>query len=326
MPNEQYQSLFGLAGDALRKQFLDGAPEASTTSSPTCPTTATLAALVHRPRRPRPRGAARGLPRSATRSTDRPSVVFAYTVKGWGLPIAGNPRNHSALLSGEQIDALRASIGLDAGDRVGPLRPGVTGRRAGAASRRERAAPGRRGRRPCPSTVPESTRQRAGASRSSTQEVFGRVLVDLARDEAGRAVPRHHRARRRHVDQPRRLHQQDRRVRADPAPRPGTRTACCAGPRGRAASTSSSASSEMNLFLLLGQLGLAWDLSGAAAAAGRHRVRPVRAARPRRLHLRHVLGVAVRRRRHAVGGDARARGRGAPVDDHARRSAWSCPA
>ena len=36
--------------------------------------------------------------------TDRPSVVFAYTVKGWGLPIAGNPRNHSALLTGEQID------------------------------------------------------------------------------------------------------------------------------------------------------------------------------------------------------------------------------
>ena len=36
--------------------------------------------------------------------TDRPSVVFAYTVKGWGLPIAGDPLNHSALLSGEQID------------------------------------------------------------------------------------------------------------------------------------------------------------------------------------------------------------------------------
>ena len=29
---------------------------------------------------------------------DRPTVIFAYTVKGWGLPIAGNPRNHSALL------------------------------------------------------------------------------------------------------------------------------------------------------------------------------------------------------------------------------------
>ena len=44
--------------------------------------------------------------------TDRPSVVFAYTVKGWGLPIAGNPRNHSALLSGEQVASLRESFGL----------------------------------------------------------------------------------------------------------------------------------------------------------------------------------------------------------------------
>ena len=35
---------------------------------------------------------------------DRPSVVFAYTIKGWGLPMAGNPRNHSALLSTAQID------------------------------------------------------------------------------------------------------------------------------------------------------------------------------------------------------------------------------
>src|SRR5207302_10562154 len=44
--------------------------------------------------------------------TDRPSVIFAYTVKGFGLPIAGNPRNHSALLSVEQVDALRAEHGL----------------------------------------------------------------------------------------------------------------------------------------------------------------------------------------------------------------------
>ena len=30
---------------------------------------------------------------------DRPSVVFAYTVKGWGLPIAGNRADPSALPS-----------------------------------------------------------------------------------------------------------------------------------------------------------------------------------------------------------------------------------
>ena len=28
-------------------------------------------------------------------ATDRPSIVFAYTVKGWGLPIAGDPLNHA---------------------------------------------------------------------------------------------------------------------------------------------------------------------------------------------------------------------------------------
>src|SRR5205814_1671868 len=41
---------------------------------------------------------------------DRPSVLFAYTVKGWGLPIAGNPRNHSALLSTAQIDQMRERL------------------------------------------------------------------------------------------------------------------------------------------------------------------------------------------------------------------------
>ena len=38
----------------------------------------------------------------------------------------------------------------------------------------------------------------------------------------------------------------------------------------------------MNLFLLLGQLGLSGELSGAAAAAGRHGLRPVRLPRARR--------------------------------------------
>ena len=39
-------------------------------------------------------------------------MLFAYTVKGWGLPIAGNPRNHSALLSTDQVDQMRERLGL----------------------------------------------------------------------------------------------------------------------------------------------------------------------------------------------------------------------
>jgi pyruvate dehydrogenase E1 component len=42
------------------------------------------------------------------RDMSRPTVIFAYTIKGWGLPIAGHPLNHSMLLNTEQIEALPA--------------------------------------------------------------------------------------------------------------------------------------------------------------------------------------------------------------------------
>ncbi len=38
-------------------------------------------------------------------------MVFAYTVKGWGLPIAGNPRNHSALLTPSRSTSCAPSWG-----------------------------------------------------------------------------------------------------------------------------------------------------------------------------------------------------------------------
>jgi pyruvate dehydrogenase E1 component len=44
-----------------------------------------------------------------------PAVVFAYTVKGWGLPLAGDPLNHSALLSDAQIERLREALGIPEG-------------------------------------------------------------------------------------------------------------------------------------------------------------------------------------------------------------------
>ncbi|MEA2586469.1 MAG: pyruvate dehydrogenase component [Thermomicrobiales bacterium] len=43
---------------------------------------------------------------------DAPAVIFAYTVKGFGLPIAGDPLNHSQLLSQSQMDSLRESFGI----------------------------------------------------------------------------------------------------------------------------------------------------------------------------------------------------------------------
>ena len=47
---------------------------------------------------------------------DAPVVVFAYTVKGYGLPMAADPLNHSQLLSAAQIDELAPALGADAAD------------------------------------------------------------------------------------------------------------------------------------------------------------------------------------------------------------------
>ena len=74
--------------------------------------------------------------------------------------------------------------------------------------------------------------------------------------------------------------------------------------------------SEMNLFMLLGQLGLSHEHHGRAPPPDRHRLRPVRAAWSRCVHLRRLQRRQVRRRRHTGGRDARTRGRCPSVDDH----------
>src|SRR4051794_3182789 len=61
--------------------------------------------------------------RQADEVRDRPSVVFAYTIKGWSLPTEGHPANHSALLSNEQYRAFAAKLGENAQDPFAPLDP-----------------------------------------------------------------------------------------------------------------------------------------------------------------------------------------------------------
>src|SRR6185437_12059065 len=110
MPNERYQSLFGLDGARLRAAFLEGAPAEVAPVIAVVPDDDLGALLTDLGGHDL--GAMLDAYAQCDAVTDRPSVVFAYTVKGWGLPIAGNPRNHSALLSTEQIAALRTAQGL----------------------------------------------------------------------------------------------------------------------------------------------------------------------------------------------------------------------
>jgi pyruvate dehydrogenase E1 component len=115
----------------------------------------------------------------AYRSTDRPTVVFAYTIKAWGLPTRGHPANHSALLTGPQWEELGRDLGADPADPWAPFDDSS----AEAMLCREAAA---RLARPetttsAPPPVPVDLGRGHSAS-ASTQQAFGRVLVDLARD------------------------------------------------------------------------------------------------------------------------------------------------
>jgi len=115
---------------------------------------------------------------TARATTDRPSVVFAYTIKAWRLPSEGHPANHSALLTAEQWRALAADLGADADDPWAPFAETCDE----AAVCRATAARLRRGDAGADQelTVPRDLGSRHAAT-GSTQQALGRFLVDLAR-------------------------------------------------------------------------------------------------------------------------------------------------
>jgi pyruvate dehydrogenase E1 component len=110
---------------------------------------------------------------------DRPTVVFAYTIKGWSLPIEGHPENHSALLTREQMVELAGALGADAGDPWAGFDPGSPEAElcAAAAAALARDAP----EPTAPPAVPPSL-GRKHRGRESTQQAFGRFFVDLVHD------------------------------------------------------------------------------------------------------------------------------------------------
>jgi pyruvate dehydrogenase E1 component len=112
-----------------------------------------------------------------TADDDRPTVVFAYTVKGWGLPIEGHPSNHSALLSDAQFEQLAAAHGVDAAHPWAGFAPdsaeGKLCRQA--AERLERPQPDA-----APAVVVPRDVGREHRGTASTQQALGRFFTDLA--------------------------------------------------------------------------------------------------------------------------------------------------
>ena len=106
----------------------------------------------------------------------RPSVILAHTIKGWGLPLAGDPLNHTMLLTEAQITELRDALGIAPGAEWDGFAPG-----SDEAEWVRRLPPlfASPPAHPIPE-VPVETGETSPAE-SSTQEAFGRALGALAR-------------------------------------------------------------------------------------------------------------------------------------------------
>ena len=179
IPNEQYQSLFGLTPQEARIRFLEGSPDGVSqflekhedeelfeilTDLGGHDIASLLEAF-----------------KDCDGVEDKPSVVFAYTIKGWHLPIAGDKRNHSAQISKKQIDELRTSVGLSEINEWSKFEPGSP-EDALCVSRGESLK-----RVPKKAEISAEFPHATGVAPkgfSSSQEVFGRVLTEISRNEA----------------------------------------------------------------------------------------------------------------------------------------------
>lgn len=109
---------------------------------------------------------------------ERPTVIFAYTVKGRGLPIEGHPNNHSALLTEAQIGELAERTGSSLDDpwrrfAAGSVEERLCVERAGALERASLSPT-------TASTLPPSLGY-AHKAVISTQAALGRLLSDISR-------------------------------------------------------------------------------------------------------------------------------------------------
>ncbi|MDH2424893.1 pyruvate dehydrogenase [Sphaerisporangium sp. TRM90804] len=117
----------------------------------------------------------------------RPTVIFAYTVKGYGLATEGHPQNHSSLLTSDQLGALARRTGVDPG-RPWTRLPGQT-----PAARHCEDTARRLRRTPAPEVAPPDVPADFGRTphgTGTTQAALGRTLFDLTRQapDAGARV------------------------------------------------------------------------------------------------------------------------------------------
>ena len=253
------------------------------------------------------------------REHDRPVCFIAYTIKGFGLPLAGHKDNHAGQLTAPQVDILRKAMNVREGhewDRFEGLGlPHADFERFLAAVPFARA--GRRRHQAPVIPVPETLAFTAQPT-MSTQQAFGLLMHEIAKSTSAMA---------------------DRIVTTSPDVTVSTNLGAWVNRRGlfaremradtfkaeHVASTFNWTFSpagqhielgiaEMNLFVMLSALGTVPFHLRRTPAAGRDGVRSLHRAWPRCLELRLLSGRPLHSGGDAVGRYAGPGGWGAPVD------------
>ena len=197
MSNEEYQLLVRLPGDELRRRFVTVNGHKDTYLEG-------LLAPISNEELPGVVGNLGGHDLSemisvleeADATADRPTVIFAYTIKGWRLPTAGDPHNHSKLLSVDEMSALAEELAIPGDDEwaafdpeseAGALCTKIARQLYPAHSTPDGSTSSKADEATQPPVglsaldVPESVPVRTHGM-LSTQQSFGQILVSMSRD------------------------------------------------------------------------------------------------------------------------------------------------
>ncbi len=184
-PNQLYSALCFQGGAAWRKRLLDEiGDQGAVTALVERRSDAELASLMTNL-------AGHDLPSlteafARARTHERPTCFIAYTIKGFGLPLAGHKDNHAGLMTPAQVDQLRTAMSVRAGHEWEPFEGLATppaeieaflAEVPFAARQKSGAAP--------VVAVPEALPVPPAAGRQlSTQAGFGQILNEIAREDS----------------------------------------------------------------------------------------------------------------------------------------------
>ena len=111
---------------------------------------------------------------------DKPTVFLAYTIKGWGTPLAGHKDNHAGLMTPAQMESFQTSMGVAKGEEWSPL--AAVSDQVGLKGFLSKVPFFAKGRRRHTSPVIKTPARVDLTDRMlSTQAGFGKVLDEIAR-------------------------------------------------------------------------------------------------------------------------------------------------